>query len=88
MLTKVKKNSLSRMSRIVGQAQGIRRMIEQERYCPEIVQQITAVRAALAQVGMIVLRGHLETCVSETVREGREDAILDELDEVLTKFLR
>lgn len=88
MLTDVKKESLTRMSRIVGQAEGIRRMIEQERYCPEILQQIAAVRAALAQVGMVVLRGHLQTCVSQAVREGREDAVLDELTEVLAKFLR
>jgi len=88
MLPKVKEESLRRMKRISGQTDGIRRMIEEERYCVEILQQIAAVRAALIHVGMIVLRGHLETCVSEAVGGGRQTAIFDELEQVLPKLLR
>ena len=54
----------------------------------EILQQIAAVRAALAQVGMIVLRGHLETCVSDAIRKGRGSDVFDEVDQVLPKLLR
>jgi DNA-binding FrmR family transcriptional regulator len=76
------------MKRIAGQTDGILRMVENERYCVDILQQIAAVRAALAQVGMIVLRGHLQTCVADAVRAGGESQVFDELEQVLPKFLR
>jgi DNA-binding FrmR family transcriptional regulator len=88
MLTKAKEDALKRMGRIVGQAHGVHRVIERERYCPQILQQIAAVRAALASVGTIILRGHLETCVSEAIRGGEEGAVITELDRVLGKFFR
>ena len=88
MKPKVKQDASRRMSRIVGQVAGIKSMVEEERYCVDILDQIAAARAALSQVAMIVLRGHLETCVTDAVRRGRAKTLFDELDEALPRFFR
>lgn len=82
-----KPDLLRRMSRIEGQVRGVHRMIEQDRYCPEVLTQIAAVRAALDRVGLILLQHHTRGCIVETVQAGESDEAVSELMSVLRKFL-
>lgn len=68
----VNTEALLRLKSIEGQIRGIARMVDQERYCMDIIDQISAVRAALAKVSENVLRRHIETCVVDDLRSGSE----------------
>ena len=78
-----------RLRRIAGQVAGIQRMVEEDRYCVDVLLQVAAARAALDQVGRLVLASHVESCVAEafasgSARERRKK--MDELLEVLARF--
>ena len=75
----------SRMNRIAGQVAGIQRMLDDNRYCGDILTQIAAVESALQSVGYLVLQEHMCSCVAEGVREGR-DEMLDEAVELMKKL--
>ena len=75
---------LKRLSRIKGQVEGVERMIEERRYCPEIVMQIKAVRSALKSLEMTVIEGHVRHCVKEAIQSGDANVIRQKIDEVLT----
>lgn len=75
-----------RMNRIGGQVQGIVRMIEEERYCVDILVQISAVRSALNQVGLQILEDHTRGCVSRALQAGDGEDSIAELVDVLRKF--
>ena len=79
--------ALRRLKNIEGQVRGIQRMVEEEKYCVDILTQISAVRAALNSVGMVILRRHIETCVSEAIQSGGDERshIIDELMSILGK---
>jgi DNA-binding FrmR family transcriptional regulator len=79
--------ALRRLKNIEGQVRGLQRMVEEEKYCVDILTQISAVRAALHSVGMLILRRHVETCVSDAIETGGTDRveIIDELMTVLGK---
>ncbi len=84
----IKSSSESRLSKIAGQVEGIRRMVERERYCVDILLQIAAVQAALSRVGKLVLGAHVETCVSEAIRSGDEAERREKIDELMEVFSR
>ena len=63
-----KASLLARMKRIEGQAKGIQRMLEEDRYCIDIVQQLTALCAAADEIALLILQGHIEGCVTEAIR--------------------
>ena len=75
----------NRMNRIAGQLAGIQRMLDDNRYCGDILTQIAAVESALQSVGYLVLQEHMRSCVAEGVREGR-DEMLDEAVELMKKL--
>ena len=79
MLPEVKQDSLKRLSYIEGHLAGIRRMIEDEKYCVDILKQTYAVRRAIQKVESKLLDGHLHTHVLEGVRNGHDQEVLDEL---------
>ena len=83
----VNQQALRRLKNIKGQVNGIHRMVEEEKYCVDVLTQISAVRAALNSVGMLILRRHIETCVSSAIAAGGEDSvqIIDELMDILSK---
>lgn len=83
---KRRKEVLDRLSRIEGHVRGIKKMIEEDRGCPDLLLQIAAVRAALAKVGLIVLEDHMETCLVEAARVGEAQTYLSEFKEALSKF--
>ena len=85
------KEHINRLKKIEGQIRGISRMVEEQRYCIDIITQINAAIAALRRVQELILRRHLESCVTEAIRSGseKEQALkLDEVMEVLSQFNR
>ena len=75
----------NRLNRMTGQLAGIGRMLEENRYCGDILIQISAVEKALQNFGYVVLRSHMESCVAEELRQGN-DGILDETVELMKKL--
>ncbi|MBI4283728.1 MAG: metal-sensitive transcriptional regulator [Chloroflexi bacterium] len=86
--TKEKPSLLTRMKRIEGQARGIQRMIEEDRYCIDIVQQLTALSSAVDEVSLLILQGHIEGCVASAIREQHGEEHIKELVETLRKAMR
>lgn len=79
---------LRRVRRIEGQARGIGQMIEDDRYCLDIVQQVNAVTAAAREISLMVLETHLRSCVQEAVKDNDGEAAIAEMVTVLRKTLR
>jgi DNA-binding FrmR family transcriptional regulator len=79
---------LARMSRIEGQARGIHKMIESGRYCPEIIQQLTALSRAAGEVSLLLLQDHIEGCVTDAIQHGHGDEMVRELISVIRRGLR
>ena len=77
-----------RMRRIEGQAKGIEKMIEEERYCIDIVQQINALSSAADEVALIVLQNHIEGCVTDAIREQRGEDYITELLATIRKAMK
>lgn len=77
-----------RMRRVEGQARGIQRMIEDDRYCPDIIQQLTALSHAVDEVALILLQDHIEGCVADCIHEGRGTEMIDELMTIIRRTLR
>lgn len=83
-----KKKVLARLRRIAGQVEGIARMVEEDRYCVDVLLQIAAAQAALGQAGKLVLRSHVETCVSDAMATGKPVARKQKIDELMQVFSR
>ena len=79
MRTETKQDALKRMSYIEGHFQGIRRMVEDEKYCVDILKQTFAVRRAIEKLEGIILDNHLHTCAIEGIRDGRQEQVVGEL---------
>lgn len=84
---KEKKDLVNRLSRIEGQIRGIKRMIEEDAYCIDILRQSTAATAALNSFNKVVLANHIRTCVKENVRNGN-DEVIDELVDTIQKLMK
>ena len=81
------KDLMNRLSRIEGQVRGVRAMVEDDRYCVDIVTQVSSIQAALNGFNKELLARHIKTCVSEDIKEGNEQAV-DELCELLKKLMK
>jgi DNA-binding FrmR family transcriptional regulator len=75
-----------RLRKISGQINGIDKMIDEGRYCVDVLQQLTAARAAMNQVSLIILESHTKSCVVNAIKEDRADDAIGELIEVVRKF--
>ena len=82
---KERKQLQNRLSRMSGQLNGISRMLEENRYCGDILTQVAAVESALQAFGYAILKEHMETCVVEEIRKGNT-AIVDEAVELVKKL--
>lgn len=78
---------INRLSRIEGQVRGIRGMVEQNAYCPDILTQVAAVTAALNAFNRELLAEHIRTCVTDDLHAGRDEAV-DELVDTLYKLMK
>ena len=79
---------LARIKRIEGQVAAIRRMVEADAYCVDVLTQVAAARGALSKVGEEVLQRHVETCVADAFAHGDADARQDKIDELVQVFAR
>lgn len=85
---KDKDNLLMRLRRIEGQVRGLQRMIEDDKYCVDILVQVAAARSALDSVGLILLENHTRGCVARALRSDEGDAAIIELTEVIKRFVK
>ena len=84
---KEEKDLLNRLSRIEGQVRGIKAMVQDERYCPDILVQVSAVQSALNGFCKVLLSNHIKTCVVEDIRNGNEETAVAELCETIKKMM-
>ena len=77
-----------RLRKIAGQVAALERMVDEDRYCVDILLQIAAVRGALDKVGKLLLEGHVETCVTDAIRSGRAKDRNEKLGELIEVFAR
>lgn len=81
------KDLINRLSKIEGQIRGIKKMVEDERYCIDIITQVSAAKSALNSFTKVVLNEHIKTCVVNDIKEEKNDKV-DELCDVLQKLMR
>lgn len=81
------KDLITRLSRIEGQVRGIKHMVEEERYCVDILNQVSAICAALNSFNKELLANHIHSCVVDDIRDGKDEAV-DELCEVIKKLMK
>ncbi|MBI2311181.1 MAG: metal-sensitive transcriptional regulator [Betaproteobacteria bacterium] len=79
---------IRRLNRIEGQVRGITRMIQEDRYCVDILTQLSALQSALDAVAMQLLRDHTQGCVQNAIRSGSGEQAIGELMDVVRKFAR
>ena len=78
-----KKSATNRLKTVRGHLDAVLAMVEKERYCPQIMKQVSALQGSLERVNRILLQNHLETCVPRAIREDRADEVVEELLESL-----
>jgi DNA-binding FrmR family transcriptional regulator len=87
----IKLSNLKRLRRIEGQVRGLQRLVSEDRYCADILVQISSVQEALRSVGRELMRNHLRYCASEAIRDsspGRAEAMYEELLNLMDKHSR
>jgi len=84
---KKRKEVTDRLARIEGHVRGLKKMVEENKPCPEILIQIAAIRAALNKVSRIIIEDHVETCMKEAAASGESAQYLEELKEALSKLI-
>lgn len=70
----------NRINRIIGQLNGIQKMLDENRYCGDVLTQIVAAESALQSVGYIVLQEHMQTCVAEQIKMGNTEIMIEAVD--------
>ena len=88
LLPEYKKKAQRRLKIIQGQVGGITKLVEEERYCLEILTQIAAIQEALRGVSKEIVRNHLETCVTDSIKEGSGEEHYQELTDIMFKLSR
>ena len=84
-----KREILTRLRRMEGQLRGIQRMVESDKYCIDVLTQISSVIAAAQHVGVIILRDHINGCVRKALEDGQEnDGAIDELVQAVNRLSR
>jgi DNA-binding FrmR family transcriptional regulator len=86
----IKARNLKRLRRIEGQIRGLQKMVEDDRYCTDVMTQISSVHEALRSVGRELMRNHLRHCATQAIKAGPEtaDAMYDELVETMYRHAR
>jgi len=85
-----KRDLEDRLARIGGQIRGLARMVEEERYCPDVLQQVAAVRSALRSVERVLLSNHLDRCATRALAEGGRsaDEVRSEILDLFSRYMR
>ena len=79
---KLKKNLINRLNRIEGQIRGIKRMVEEDIYCNDIINQNSAVISAMGSVSNIVLENHLKNCLVKDIGENKDEVLLEVIETI------
>jgi CsoR family transcriptional regulator, copper-sensing transcriptional repressor len=85
--TKNKGDLQIRLNRVEGQVRGVQRMVEEDRYCIDVLTQVNAIKAALDKVALALLDDHIGHCVADAVRSGKGEAKLEELTVAMSRFM-
>lgn len=83
-----KEDLMRRLKKIEGQVKGIQRMVENDKYCVDVLVQVSAVRAALNKVGTMIFEHHSRGCLRDALKDNDQEAAVEELIGVLTKFIK
>ncbi|GAC1633979.1 MAG: copper-sensing transcriptional repressor CsoR [Ktedonobacteraceae bacterium] len=83
-----KKKILTRLRRLEGQTRGIQRMVDEDKYCVDIMTQIAGVQSALEQVSLLLMENHLLHCVTEAIKEGKGEEKITEIMDVIKHHTR
>ena len=86
--SEVKQKLLTRLRRIEGQTRGLQRMVEEDNYCMDIMNQIAGVQSALEQVTLLLMENHLTSCVTDALQEGQGKEKIREIMDVLKHYTR
>jgi DNA-binding FrmR family transcriptional regulator len=86
--TKDKQKILTRFKRIEGQVRGVQKMVEEDRYCIDVLTQVNATRAALESVALLLLADHTQHCVTEAIRSGGGASKVRELNEAVGRLVK
>ncbi len=81
------KDLINRLSRIEGQVRGVKRMVEEDIYCVDILTQVSAIQSALNSFNKVLLGNHIKTCVAGDIRAGKDEAV-DELVGTIQKLMK
>lgn len=81
------KDLINRLNRIEGQVRGVKKMVEDDRYCIDIVTQVSAIQAALNAFNRVLMNDHIRTCVVNDIKNGNEETV-DELCATLQKLMK
>ncbi len=81
------KSLMNRLNRIEGQIRGIKKMLENDAYCPDILIQVSAINAALNSFSKVLLSNHIHTCVVDDIKAGKTE-VIDELCVTLQKLMK
>ena len=85
--TKDKRDIVMRLRRIEGQARGIQRLVEEEAYCLDVLQQVEALTAAADQVGLLLLEDHIDGCLAHAIESGQGQPYVDEVMTVVRRSM-
>jgi DNA-binding FrmR family transcriptional regulator len=86
-ILEARQNVINRLNRIEGQVKGVRKMIEEEQACGEIMMQIAAVKAAINKVGTLVFETHFRHCLDKAINEDEGTEFVDEVIKMLGKYI-
>ena len=78
----------ARLSRVEGQVRGLRKMVDEDRYCIDVLTQVSAVQSALQSVALLLLRDHTQHCVAEAIQSGEGSDKVRELSEAVERLVR
>ena len=84
---KEERDLINRLNRIEGQVRGVRQMVQDERYCMDILIQVSAIQSALNGFTTRLLSSHIKSCVVQEIKDGNEDQIINELCDTIKKML-
>ncbi len=85
--TKDRRDLLNRLNRIEGQVRGIRRLVEEEAYCLDVLQQVEAMTGAADQVGLLLLEDHIDGCLAHAIESGEGEPYIDEVMSIVRRAM-
>ncbi|MBM7634025.1 metal-sensitive transcriptional regulator [Geomicrobium sediminis] len=78
---------LNRLKRIEGQVRGVQKMVDNDKYCVDILHQISAIQSAMKKVSIALMEDHTNHCVANAIKEGNKEEVIDELMDVMKRLM-